>query len=165
MSVALHPLDDTWLPLLTKVAVADADPTEVMPPVDGPPGWHAASEAAFGDFHRARRADKTRNTYVITVDEQPAGSLRLDWTDPDNLETGLWLARRQRGRGVGSEAIRLALLEATHLGARTVTAETTLDNLGSRGALGRNGATFTFDGNDVMALFELPKPLSSRPCE
>ncbi|WP_285661751.1 GNAT family N-acetyltransferase [Actinorhabdospora filicis] len=164
MAVDLHPLDDPWLTSLTAVAVTDADPTEVMPPVDGPPGWHPDSEAAFGDFHRARRAERVRNTYVIAVDGHAAGSLRLDWIAPGVLETGLWIARSARGKGVGAEAIRLALTEATTLGATRVVAETTVDNHGSRGALRRNGAAFTIDGDAVTAVFDLPKPLSSRAC-
>ncbi|MGW2336751.1 GNAT family N-acetyltransferase, partial [Streptomyces sp. NPDC001685] len=50
-------VDDANLEGLLAVAVDDAAPGEVMPPVAvaGPPGWTRERQVAFRNWHRARR--------------------------------------------------------------------------------------------------------------
>jgi RimJ/RimL family protein N-acetyltransferase len=96
--VRLLPINDDVLADLLAVAIADADPAEVMPPVPGPPGWTPTRREAFIAFHRDRReglAGRLREaTFAISVDGQVVGSARLQRKDrPAVLETGLSRAR------------------------------------------------------------------------
>ena len=56
------------------------------------------------------------------------------------LETGIWLARSFRGRGVGSEALRLVKARAASAGAGVLVAETTAGNVGALALLRYAGA-------------------------
>lgn len=56
------------------------------------------------------------------------------------LETGLWLARSFRGRGVGREALRLVKALAATAGAAVLVAETTAGNVGALALLKSAGA-------------------------
>lgn len=165
-TIELRPLDEAGLAELCETAYSDADPTEVMPPVDGPPGWTGQARAAFTAFHNTVREDPAKSVYAILVDGRAAGTIRLDRVggEPETvLETGYWVARSARGKGVATEAVRLVLAEAARRGAATVRADTTVGNTGSRKALERNGASCTVDpgGTDVRAVFDLSARLSS----
>jgi hypothetical protein len=54
VTVLLRLIDDEILERLLDVAVTEAEPIEVMPPVDGPGTWTEPRVAAFRAFHRAR---------------------------------------------------------------------------------------------------------------
>ena len=56
------------------------------------------------------------------------------------LETGIWLARSFRGRGVGREALRLVKARAASTGAAVLVAETTAGNVGALALLKYAGA-------------------------
>jgi ribosomal protein S18 acetylase RimI-like enzyme len=56
------------------------------------------------------------------------------------LETGIWLARSFRGRGVGREALRLVKARAASAGAAVLVAETTAGNVGALALLKSAGA-------------------------
>ena len=56
------------------------------------------------------------------------------------LETGIWLARSFRGRGVGREALRLVKDRAASAGAPVLVAETTAGNVGALALLKFAGA-------------------------
>ena len=56
------------------------------------------------------------------------------------LETGIWLARSFRGRGVGREALRLVKARAASAGAAVLVAETTAGNVGALALLKYAGA-------------------------
>lgn len=56
------------------------------------------------------------------------------------LETGIWLARSFRGRGVGREALRLVRARAASTGAAVLVAETTAGNVGALALLKYAGA-------------------------
>jgi hypothetical protein len=56
------------------------------------------------------------------------------------LETGIWLARSFRGRGVGREALRLVKARAASAGAAVLVAETTAGNMGALALLKYAGA-------------------------
>ncbi|MBQ0987761.1 GNAT family N-acetyltransferase [Streptomyces sp. F63] len=146
----LRRMDEAGLQELLAVAVGDAVPEEVMPPVAGPPGWTPEREEAFRAWHRARRAGLAgplrESTYAITVEGETVGAARLAVRDSGGgevLETGMWLARSHRGRGIGTAALRVLLDEAGRAGARVVVADTTAHNAAALAALRRNGATLT----------------------
>ena len=56
------------------------------------------------------------------------------------LETGIWLARSFRGRGVGREALRLVGVRAASAGAAVLVADTTAGNLSALSLLKSAGA-------------------------
>ena len=73
-------------------------------------------------------------------EEQVVGSVRLVRADrPGQMETGVWLVRDVRGRGVGHAAMAAVLSEAVELGATSVSAETTSSNAGAVAVLERLG--------------------------
>ncbi|MDT0266654.1 GNAT family protein [Streptomyces sp. DSM 44915] len=146
--VTLREVDEETLRALLAVAVRDADPGEVMPPVAGPPGWTPRRRAAFLAWHRARRAGPAgplaEMTFAVTRDGEVVGSARLARRgERGEWETGLWLARSWRGRGVGGAALGAILVEATRVGARVVRADTTARNAAAVAVLRRSGATFS----------------------
>ncbi|MCF4136686.1 GNAT family N-acetyltransferase [Streptomyces sp. Tue 6430] len=150
---------------LLAVAVEDAVPEEVMPPVAGPPGWTTERQEAFRNWHRARRSGLAgplrESTFAITHDGKIVGSARLALrAGHDVLETGMWLGRSHRGRGIGTVALRLLLDEAVRAGARAVVADTEAHNTAALGALRRNGATLTASQDTVDIHAELsPKKM------
>ncbi len=112
-------------------------------------------------------------TWAIYCNGEPAGSVRLRRTgssslapdaataaaaaggggtglaagcegrDHGSLETGIWLARSMRGRGIGSETLRLIKDLAIAAGADTLVAETTVGNRGALSLLRSAGAVLT----------------------
>ena len=86
------------------------------------------------------------------------GSVRLKRTDEQGmLETGAWLTRPVRGRGVGRAAVAAVLDEAAALGASAVRADTTTTNAAALAVLERLGFSLTSagDGRSVRALLLL----------
>lgn len=141
-TVTLQPIDDDLLPRLLDVAMTDADPAEVMPPVPGPPGWTAARRAAFADHH----ASANGRAYAVIVDGLIAGAARLTPAGaPGAVETGIWLRRSVRGKGFGTEAMRLLIDEARAAGASALVAETNAVNAPAVGLLRTLGATLWED--------------------
>jgi RimJ/RimL family protein N-acetyltransferase len=146
--VELWRVDGVVLAELLAVAVADAEPEEVMPPVAGPPGWTGEREDAFRAWHRDRRAGLDgplrEVTFAVVHGDTIVGSARLARRGADDtLETGLWLGRSHRGQGIGTATLSAVLDEAARAGAGVVVADTTVDNAGSLAALRRNGAVLT----------------------
>jgi RimJ/RimL family protein N-acetyltransferase len=155
--ISLIELDETQLARLLEAAVADADPLEVMPPVDGPSGWNAERRLAFLEFHRGRSIgtdNPVETTYVIEVDGQVIGAARLEPTG-DDVEAGVWIGRSWRGRGAGKLVAAELLAMAGKTGAARFVASTTADNSAARKLLGGIGAEMTTDGDDVEAALEL----------
>lgn len=134
----LHRLDEDLLAALLDTAVADADPLEVMPPVDGPPGWTADRRAAFLAFHHEWAATPT--TYAILVADRVVGAARLQPGPDGALETGLWIGRSHRGQGVGSAVVALLRAEAESQGAPRIVASTTDANTAAQRLLTGAGA-------------------------
>ncbi|HEV7711172.1 MAG TPA: GNAT family N-acetyltransferase [Asanoa sp.] len=156
----LTPLDDALTERLLTVAVADSTPEEVMPPVEGPPGWTQARQDFFRAFHHERQpglAGPLRTVmFAIEVDDNLVGMIRLTVDDDgQTAETGMWLARSARGQGLGTEALRSLLDEARRAGARTVRADTTPGNKAALAVLGRTGAALAPQGDKVYARLEL----------
>ncbi|MFF3455298.1 GNAT family N-acetyltransferase [Streptomyces sp. NPDC002730] len=168
MTVELRHVDEEMLQGLLAVAVNEAAPGEVMPPVAGPPGWTPARQGAFRAWHRARRPGLAgplrESTFAILTDGQIIGSARLACRDSQEvLETGMWLARSARGRGIGTAALRALLNEAARADARLVVAETTATNLGAIAALRRNDARLTTDQHNGHVLALLPLDQAQPP--
>lgn len=142
--ISLRLIDDTTLGDLLAIAIAEATPEEVMPPVPGPPGWNDARQAAFLAFHKERRSGLTgphAEVYFAIVDgSRIVGSARLKRSDPCTFETGMWLARCARGRGIGSKTLLALRQRAAAEGATRVVARTSRGNTAAIGALRNSGA-------------------------
>ena len=162
--IALTPLDEAALARLLEAAVAGADPLEVMPPVDGPPGWTSARRDAFLAFHRARSLDPAtavERTWVIDAGGTAVGAARLEPHD-DAVEAGIWLARDARGRGIGKQVTALLLAEARASGAARFIASTTAANHSARALLSGTGAVLTTEGDEVAAALRLGEAVDGR---
>ncbi len=165
MDVSLKEIEDeAGLRALLAVAVADATPEETMPPFEGPPGWTEAKREYFLEFFRPVVASKETVVFAVTVDGQIAGFMRLrrmPQSDDKNMtggdgdgtggaggtaETGMWLGRSFRGKGVGAAAIDALLAEAAKRGYRRVVADTTPQNVAALGVL-RHGRARTREGD------------------
>ncbi|MDG4768292.1 GNAT family protein [Solwaraspora sp. WMMD406] len=159
--VRLTPMGDDLLEPLLSAAVAEADPGEVMPLVPGPAGWTAARRDAFRDFHRAHYGGGGLGPagtimYAITIGGDVVGGIRLTQLDEAAaVETGIWLSRSARGRGIGSGALRAVLDEAVRLGAQVVIARTTTANRSAINLLRRCGAIISVEDGQIRARFWL----------
>lgn len=161
-------VDDPILEQLVHAATSDASADEVTPPATPGGTWTAARVRWLRDFHRDRRAGldgaAREATWAVVVDDDVVGSVRLKRTDePDVLETGIWLTRRARGRGLGRAVMAAVLQQAVALGAGRVRADTAAGNDAAVAVLTRLGFTLTAadDSQDVHALISLPAPPSS----
>lgn len=155
-AVALHPIDDDRLDRLAEVARTEAEPEEVMPVEGTTSGWTPRLVQAFHDFHRKRADDQALRTYAVMADGEVVGSIRLDAIGAEGvLETGVWLARSARGKGIGGRALGLVLAEARQHGADAVIASTRSVNRRALGILRHHGARVQTDGDVVRARFDL----------
>jgi RimJ/RimL family protein N-acetyltransferase len=158
--VRLTPVDEAALEPLLTVAVAEAEPDEVMPPVSGPAGWSQSRREAFREFYRSgyggRDGPTRTRMYAIVCDGSVVGMVRMARRDElDTVETGMWLGQSARGQGIGVAALRLLLAEAARAGVRRVVAETTSSNTAALGVLRRCGAVVRDDGSAVRAEIRL----------
>lgn len=143
--VRLTPVDEETLEPLLSVAAAEAEPGDVMPPVEAPAGWSQARREAFRAFHRSHYGGldgPTRTVmYAIHTAGEVVGMIRMSWVDePHTVETGMWLGRSARGRGIGAAALHALLGEASAVGAKVVVANTTEANAAAVGVLRQCGA-------------------------
>ncbi|WP_320069168.1 GNAT family N-acetyltransferase [Micromonospora sp. RTGN7] len=158
--VKLEPVDERNLEPLLSVAVAEAEPDDVMPPVDAPAGWSHARREAFRVYYRTGFAGfegpaRTR-MYAILVGGEVLGMIRMTRCPaPGTVETGLWLGRSARGQGVGVAALRELLNLAAAAGMRTVVAYTTRENVGAVSVLCGCGAVLAENGDTVRAEISL----------
>ncbi|MER7891778.1 GNAT family N-acetyltransferase [Micromonospora sp. NPDC094482] len=155
-TVRLEPVDERNLEPLLSVAAAEAEPGDVMPPVEAPAGWSLARREAFREYHRASFGGLTGPTrtqmYAILAGGEVVGMVRMTRCDePGTVETGMWLGRSARGQGIGGAALRELLNEAAAAGMRAVVAETTRDNAGALSVLEKSGAKLREDGEKVRA--------------
>lgn len=162
--VSLLDVDEQLLEQLLDLAKRDASPDEVAPPLGGP-GWNLERTAWFFTYHRAAaeglNGTAGEKSWGILADGALAGSIRLKrvgaGTGRDTAETGIWLGRRFRGRGIGSAALRLVLAEARNAGIAEVTARTLAGNPAAQRILAGAGATLTPDDDGtVRAVVALP---------
>ena len=129
---------------LVNVAIIEAAPNDVTPPVTTGEDWSPARIAWLREFHRTRRGGidgpAGEATWAILVGDHVVGSIRLKQAAaPGILETGIWLTQRMRGQGVGRLALAAVLRTAATLGAQGVQANTTADNPAALGVLRRLG--------------------------
>lgn len=141
--VALEPIDDVMLELLVDVAVSDAEADEVTPRLRASSGWTPERRAWLRDYHRSRRAGLDgrtgEGTWAAIVDGAVVGSVRLKRTGLDTLETGIWLRRSARARGVGTAALLAVVAQARAAGAHLLQADTAETNLAAQALLLRAG--------------------------
>lgn len=161
VTVTLEPIDEAGIEDLLSTAMSDAEPAEVMPPVDGPPGWNPVSVRAFREFYAglAGGLDGPARTaaYVVRSDGAVAGMIRMSRRDGEGVvEAGMWLGRSYRGRGIGSAALRALQTQARAAGAHTIVAETTPTNAAAMAVLRRAGARLRTEPDAVHALISLP---------
>jgi len=140
--VVLAAIDRALLDDLVEVAITRASADEVTPPLTPGPEWSPVRVAWLRSFHRDRRqgleGPAGEATWAVIVGRHVVGSVRLKRMDEHGvLETGMWLARDARGRGIGTAALAAVLQQASGLGALAVRADTTVDNTGAVGTLRR----------------------------
>ena len=128
--VTLVHVDETILDELVRAATTDAAANEVTRPLTEGDSWTEARVAWLGAYHRDCRAGldgpKGEATRAVLAAGAVVGSVRLKRTvTVDVLETGIWLARRSRGQGLGTAAAAAVVQLATALGAKAVRADTT----------------------------------------
>lgn len=141
--IDLRPVDDDGLRRLAALAVSDADPADVMPP-----DWTPGDVSALLDFYRGFQAD----SFEVVQDGDTVGFIRLT---PEG-ETGLWVARSARGRGVGLKALRSVIDHAVVRRIPVVTARTTSANTAAVSLLRRAGAVVDVDGDRVTGRLGVP---------
>ncbi|MEV5050428.1 GNAT family N-acetyltransferase [Arthrobacter sp. LAR12-1-1.1] len=120
--------------------------------LDGPAGqksWAISCDGQLAGSIRLRRTD-TGPTEAADggagAGDAGAGDGGAGGGDADAgaggwaLETGIWLARSFRGRGVGREALRQVKARAPSAGAAVLVAETTAGNVGALALLKSAGA-------------------------
>jgi RimJ/RimL family protein N-acetyltransferase len=159
--VRLEDVDEYALERLLALAQLDASPDDVTPPLGDGTGWNTERRAWFRAYHRATAAGLDgaagEKSWAVLCDGNLAGSVRLKRTaEPTEAETGIWLGRSFRGRGVGGAALKLVLAEARSAGLRLVVAHTTAGNAGAQRLLSGAGAVLRHDdGGAVSAAVEL----------
>lgn len=143
-SPALVAPDEVLLEALVQAATRDASANDVTPPLTPGAAWTPTRIAWLRSFHRERHTGLNgparEATWAVVMDECVVGSVRLKRTDePGVLETGIWVTRGARARGVGQRAMAKVLQQAAGLGALGVCADTTAENAGALRLLRRLG--------------------------
>ncbi|TDT80176.1 RimJ/RimL family protein N-acetyltransferase [Arthrobacter sp. AG258] len=141
---------------LLELAKRDASPDEVAPPLGGP-GWNLERTAWFFSYHHAAAAGldgpAAEKSWAVFSGGDIAGSVRLKreaHTDVLSAETGIWLGRSFRSRGVARAALALVLEEARMAGLHRVTARTLAGNLKAQRLLEAAGAVLTPDDDGTV---------------
>ena len=160
--VILVDVDAAVADQLLELAKRDASPDEVAPPLGGP-GWNLERTAWFFSYHHAAAegldGPAAEKTWAVYSGGDLAGSVRLKRIsagDTSTAETGIWLGRSFRRRGIGGAALDLVLAEARRAGLKRVTARTLAGNQGARRLLAAAGGALTHDGDGtVLAVVDL----------
>ena len=154
--VRLADVDEPMLERLLALAMDDASPDDVTPPLGAGTGWNTERVEWFRAYHRAAAAGlhgpAGEKSWAVLCNGIPAGSIRLKLAASATAETGVWLGRAYRGRGVGADALDLVLIEARRAGLSQVVAHTTAGNIRARRLLTAAGAYLAHgDGGVVSA--------------
>ena len=167
-AVVLVEVDEAVLEELVRVATTDASANDVTPPLTAGDSWSQTRVAWLRDFHRGRReglaGPKGESTWAVADSSGVIGSVRLKRTESVGvLETGIWLARSVRGRGLGTVAAAAVVQLATALGATAVRADTTSTNVGALAVLERTGfrVSRADSSGAIRALVETGPAMSS----
>jgi RimJ/RimL family protein N-acetyltransferase len=139
-SVLLVLVDEDVLAELVAVATSAATAGEVTPPLTPGDDWTPERARWMEDFHRQRRegleGPAKEATWAVVAEGRVAGSVRLKAiAAPHAFEAGIWLARHERGKGFGRQALAAVLERAAAVGAHEVLAETTHANKAAQGLL------------------------------
>jgi RimJ/RimL family protein N-acetyltransferase len=159
--LVLLPLDEQDLIRLLDVAVEGADPTDVMPPVEGPPGWTPERREAFLAFHRRRALDEntaTESVWTIRVADAIVGAARLHPVHRGSsveIEALVWVARWARGRGIGRRVTETLMDAAREDGGGRYVASTTVDNEAAQRLMKSVGANVERRGEDVASHLDI----------
>lgn len=142
--VQLVDVDEPTLDALVAAAVGDAAPDEVTPPFDDGGTWSEQRVTWLRELHRSRQdgidGPYREATWAVLSGGEVVGQIRLKRTgDAGVMETGAWLTRSARGRGIGVAALQAAIDRAVAFGASAVYAETTIGNVRAQGVLRRLG--------------------------
>jgi ribosomal-protein-alanine N-acetyltransferase len=158
--VRLADVDEPILERLLELAQRDASAADVTPPLGSGTGWNAERINWFRSYHQSAAAGLeglvSEKSWAVLCDGSPAGSVRLKRIDvgsaqPGTAETGIWLGRSYRGRGIGGAALRLVLAEARRAGLHQVAAHTTAGNIGAQRLLTAAGASLTHDDDGTVS--------------
>ncbi|WP_284974763.1 GNAT family N-acetyltransferase [Arthrobacter sp. efr-133-TYG-104] len=152
--LTLIDVDGSVMNQLLAFAKADADANEVTPLMGEAPGWNAERIAWFTAYHSAAtRIDgpAREKTWAVIVDGTIAGSVRLKRTGPNAVESGIWLGRSFRNRGLGGQAPQQVVAKAAGYGATVLEASTSMSNTGAQSLLLSLGAEFHRNGTQVTA--------------
>ena len=154
--VELLDVDETVLSRLVGAALSDAEPDEVTPPMAGP-HWGPERIEWLRRLHRDRRPGLAgplgEATWAVALDGEIVGGVRLKrMAEPGVFETGIWLTRSARGKGVGRKAIADVLEQARAHGAQAVRADTSPDNASAVHVLQRLGFRTSVEGGRVVAV-------------
>ncbi|MGW5054152.1 GNAT family N-acetyltransferase [Actinokineospora sp. NPDC004072] len=135
-------------------ASAGAAPAEVMP--GRHQDWTPQARADYRAFLDAQLADPTTTSFAVCAADAVVGVIRLRAIDADTAETGLWLSRDARGRGIGKAAVSALLAVARRRGLRALVADTTPENAAALGVLRACGAAVHPEGSKVQAELAVP---------
>ncbi|MET3947341.1 ribosomal-protein-alanine N-acetyltransferase [Arthrobacter sp. UYCu512] len=142
-AVLLVDVSGAVLEQLLSVAIQDADADDVTPPMGSAAGWNSERISWFREYHRAAAGldgPGQQQSWAVSSGGELAGAVRLRRTGAGALETGIWLARSFRGRGIAREALRLVIGRAAATGASVLEAETTAGNTAALALLRSAGA-------------------------
>ncbi|UVJ41472.1 GNAT family N-acetyltransferase [Arthrobacter sp. CJ23] len=160
LDVRLLDVTEEVLERLLDLALGDADPDEVTPPLGA--GWNAERIEWFRKYHRDAMAglDGTsqEKSWAIVTGGRIAGSIRLKRTGPGAVETGIWLGRSFRSQGFGGLALKLVAAEAASAGATVLEAATTPANRAAQALLRSAGAALSEQPGSVRARLGLLQP-------
>ena len=168
MMVDLVPVDDGVLEDLLALAVAEAQPDEVMPPTSGESAaeprttWTEPRKGAFREYHRRCRVNLSTPvpevTWAIKARGRIVGAARLALVDgdPEGREVGLWLGESYRGQGISGEVAYWAIAAAQTMGARRLVARATPSNPMARRSLERIGFELADSGGVLVGTMSLP---------
>ncbi|KUM33139.1 GNAT family N-acetyltransferase [Arthrobacter sp. EPSL27] len=143
--VRLVDVTEQVLEQLLVVAIQDADADEVTPPLGSASGWNSERISWFREYHHAAaglEGPAHQKSWAISAGGKLAGSIRLRRTGPGTVETGIWLGRSHRGKGIAHEALRLVIERAAASGADVLEADTTAGNTAALALLRSAGASF-----------------------
>lgn len=168
MMVDLVPVDEAVLEDLLALAVAEAQPGEVMPPASGESSteprttWTELRKGAFREYHRRCRvnphAPVPEVTWAVKARGRIVGAARLALVDDDPTarEVGLWLGQSYRGQGISGEVAYWALAAAQTMDAKRLVARSTARTPGARRSLERVGFDVVDSGGVLVGTIALP---------
>lgn len=159
LAVSLVDVGEDVLERLLALAVRDADADDVTPRVGNGTGWNPERISWFREYHRRAvglDGPARQKSWAIRCAGGLAGSIRLRWTGPGTVETGLWLARGCRGMGIGRESLRQVTVQAAAAGAAALVADTTAGNSAALALLRAAGAELDFAASDSPGSAAVP---------